>query len=95
MNNQNNKILYGIGGIVIGILLVSVITPMFRYGGYGMMNWGNNQVPSQVEADRLMAVTADVRGQAGQRERRTFPSPPGALDERHLHRVMWSASTLS
>jgi hypothetical protein len=47
MNNQNNKILYGIGGIVIGILLVSVITPMFRYGGYGMMNWGNNQVSNQ------------------------------------------------
>jgi len=42
MNNQNNKIVYGIGGIIIGIIIVSVFTPMFRYGGYGMMNWGNN-----------------------------------------------------
>ena len=46
MNNQNNKILYGIGGMVIGILLVSVFTPMFR-GGYGMMNWRNNSVSDQ------------------------------------------------
>lgn len=40
-NNQNNKIVYGIGGIIIGILLVSVFTPMFRYDGFGMMNWRN------------------------------------------------------
>lgn len=46
-NNQNNKILYGIGGIVIGILLVSVFTPMFRYGGSGMMNWGNDSMSDQ------------------------------------------------
>lgn len=46
-NNQNNKILYGIGGIVIGILFVSILTPMFRYDGYGMMNWGNNSAPIQ------------------------------------------------
>jgi len=46
-NNQNIKILYGIGGIIIGILFVSVLTPMFRYDGYGMMNWGNNSAPIQ------------------------------------------------
>lgn len=38
-NDSNNKILYGIGGIVVGMLLVGVLTPMMRYGGYGMMNW--------------------------------------------------------
>jgi uncharacterized protein (DUF305 family) len=60
MNNQNNKILYGIGGIVIGILLVSVITPMFRYGGYGMMNWGNNQASNQgVNVNTQVAGTID------------------------------------
>ena len=47
MNNQNNKIVYGIGGIIIGIFLVSVFTPLFRYGGYGMMNWGNTSVSDQ------------------------------------------------
>lgn len=40
--NNNNKALYIIGGIVVGIILTAVFTPMFRYGGYGMMNWGNN-----------------------------------------------------
>lgn len=40
-NNQNNKIIYGIGGVVIGILLVSLFIPMMRYGG--MMSWGGNQ----------------------------------------------------
>lgn len=54
MNNQNNKILYGIGGIIIGILLVSVFTSMFRYGGFGMMgnnyqNTGNNQVAGTID----------------------------------------------
>ncbi len=59
-NNQNNKILYGIGGIVIGILLVSVLTPMFRYGGYGMMNWGSNSAYEQrVVRNRQIASTID------------------------------------
>ena len=54
MNNQNNKILYGIGGIIIGILLVSVFTSMFRYGGFGMMgnnyqNTGNNQMAGTID----------------------------------------------
>lgn len=59
-NNQNNKIAYGIGGIIIGIVLVLLLTPMMRYGGYGMMNWrnessygqrvtGNNQIASTID----------------------------------------------
>lgn len=41
MNNQNNKILYGIGGVIIGILLVSVFTPMMRDGGPEIKNSEN------------------------------------------------------
>jgi uncharacterized protein (DUF305 family) len=45
MNNvENNKILYGIGGIVIGLILAVILAPMVRYGG--MMSRGNNQNPS-------------------------------------------------
>lgn len=45
MNNlENNKILYGIGGIVLGLILAAVLFPMMRYGG--MLSWGNNQNPS-------------------------------------------------
>jgi uncharacterized protein (DUF305 family) len=59
-NNQNNKILYGIGGIVIGILLVSIFAPMMRYGGFGMMNWGNNSVSDQrVNGNTRLAGTID------------------------------------
>lgn len=43
-NNQNNSILYGVGGIVIGLILAAVLFPMMRYGG--MMSWGNNQSSS-------------------------------------------------
>lgn len=46
-NNPNNKILFGIGGIVIGLLLAGVFYPMMRYGGYGMMGWGNNSAYNQ------------------------------------------------
>jgi len=42
--NNNNKALYIIGGIVVGIILTAVFTPMFRHGGYKMMNWGNNNM---------------------------------------------------
>jgi uncharacterized protein (DUF305 family) len=41
MNIENNKILYGIGGIVLGLILAVIFAPMMRYGG--MMSWGNNQ----------------------------------------------------
>src|SRR3989344_4864805 len=52
-NNQNSKVLYGIGGIIIGVLLVSVITPMFRYGGYGMMNWRSSSVDQNAQAGTI------------------------------------------
>ncbi len=43
-NNQNNKIIYGIGGIVIGLILATLFTPIMRYGG--MMSWNYGQNPS-------------------------------------------------
>lgn len=43
-NNYNNSILYGIGGIVLGLILAGVFFPVMRYGG--MMSWNNNQNPS-------------------------------------------------
>ena len=55
-NNQNNKILYGIGGILIGLILAGVFYPMMRYGGYGMMNWRNNSSYDQ-------RVTGNNQGQ--------------------------------
>ncbi len=60
MNNQNNKILYGIGGIVIGLLLAVVFYPMMRYGGYGMMNWRNNSGSEQrINGNTQVATTID------------------------------------
>lgn len=60
MHNKNNKILYGIGGIVIGILFVSVFTPMCRNGGFGMMNWKNNSISDQrVGRNTRVANTID------------------------------------
>ena len=47
MNNQDNKIIYVVGGIVVGMLLVVLFTPMMRYGGFGMMGWRNNSVSNQ------------------------------------------------
>ena len=48
MNNQNNKIAYGIGGIIIGLLLAMLFTStMFsgsHNGGFGMMNRNNSQI---------------------------------------------------
>jgi uncharacterized protein (DUF305 family) len=59
-NNQNNKILYGIGGVVIGLLLAGVFYPMMRYGGYGMMNWRNNSSYDQrVTGNNQVASTID------------------------------------
>lgn len=59
-NNQNNKILYGIGGVVIGLLLAGVFYPMMRYGGYGMMNWRNNSSYDQrVAGNNQVASTID------------------------------------
>ena len=60
MNNQNNKILYGIGGIVIGLILAGVFYPMMRYGSFGMMNWRNNSVSDQrVNINTQAASTID------------------------------------
>ena len=59
-NNQNNKILYGIGGVVIGLLLAGVFYPMMRYGSYGMMNWRNNSSYDQrVTGNNQVASTID------------------------------------
>lgn len=59
-NNQNNKIAYGIGGIVLGVLLVLLFTPMMRYGGYGMMNWRSDSVSDQrVNGNTQIASTID------------------------------------
>ena len=60
MNNQNNKILYGIGGIVIGLILAGVFYPMMRYGSYGMMGWRNNSSYDQrVTGNNQFASTID------------------------------------
>ena len=59
-NNQNNKILWGIGGIVLGLLLAGVFYPMMRYGSYGMMNWRSNSVSHQrVNSNIQVASTID------------------------------------
>lgn len=59
-NNQNNKILYGIGGVVIGLILAGVFYPMMRYGGYGMMSWRNNSIVNQrVNGNTQAASTID------------------------------------
>lgn len=59
-NNQNNKILYGIVGIVIGLIIAGVFYPMIRYGGYGMMNWKNNSISYQrVNEDTQITSTID------------------------------------
>lgn len=40
-NNQNHRILFGVGGIIIGLMLAGVFFPLTRYGG--MMSWSNNK----------------------------------------------------
>ena len=50
--NNNNKTLYIIGGIVVGIILTAVFAPMFRYSGYGMMNQGNNNTQVAATIDK-------------------------------------------
>jgi uncharacterized protein (DUF305 family) len=55
---MNNKITFGVGGIVVGLLLASIFSPtMFsgnRNGGFGMMgnnyqNTGNNQMMGNID----------------------------------------------
>ncbi len=53
MNNQNNKITFGIGGIIVGLLLATLFTStMFfgqRDGGFGMMNGNGNQIMGGID----------------------------------------------
>jgi uncharacterized protein (DUF305 family) len=59
-NNQNNKILYGIGGLIIGLILAEVFYPMMRYGGYGMMNWRSSSISDQrANGNSQIASTID------------------------------------
>ncbi len=46
MNNQNNKIIYLVGGILIGLFFTLVFSPMMRWSG-SMMPWGNNLIMNQ------------------------------------------------
>lgn len=53
---MNNKIKFGIGGIVVGLLLAGIFSPLMfpRYGNGGMMgnntqNTGNNQMMGNVD----------------------------------------------
>lgn len=43
---MNNKIVFGIGGIIIGLVLATTIFP-YRNGGFGMMGWRSNSVSNQ------------------------------------------------
>lgn len=57
-NNQNNKILYGIGGLVVGLILAGAFYPIMRYGTYGMMNWRNNSSYDQRVIGNNQTVSA-------------------------------------
>ncbi len=47
MNNQNNKIMFGIGGIVIGVIITLLSSPMMQSGG--MMSGSNNQMMRNID----------------------------------------------
>jgi len=53
MNNQNNKIAYGIGGIIIGVLLAMLFTSTVFRGehnaGFGMMTGNGNQMMGNID----------------------------------------------
>lgn len=53
MNNQNNKIAFGIGGIIVGLLLSTIFTTsMFsgqRNSNHGMMNGNGNQMMVNID----------------------------------------------
>ncbi len=47
---MNNKITFGVGGIIIGLLLATLFTSArfpYKNGGFGMMGWRNNSVSTQ------------------------------------------------
>lgn len=48
---MNNKITFGVGGVIIGLLLATFLASSifpYRNGGFGMMGWRNNSVSNQV-----------------------------------------------
>lgn len=53
MNNQNNKMVYGIGGIVVGLVLAMLFSSTmfsgYRNGGLRMMNGGSNQIMGNID----------------------------------------------
>ncbi len=53
-NNQNNKIGFGIGGVIIGLILGILISPMMR---------GNSAVPSNIQSSTSKTVNAGVLDQ--------------------------------
>lgn len=47
---MNNKIVFGIGGIIIGLVLAIFFTTAmspYRNGGFGMMGWKSNSGSNQ------------------------------------------------
>mgnify|MGYP003453340839 FL=1 len=61
---MNNKITFGIGGVIIGLLLAGIFTSTifsgYRNGGLGMMNWGNNSASNQkINGNTQIASTID------------------------------------
>ena len=61
---MNNKITFGVGGVIVGLLLASIFTstmfPRYRNGGFGMMNWRSNSIIDQKgDGTRQMASSID------------------------------------
>ncbi|MSR71678.1 MAG: DUF305 domain-containing protein [Candidatus Taylorbacteria bacterium] len=47
---MNNKITFGIGGIVVGIIITLLLSPMMKSGvGSGSMISGNNQMMNHID----------------------------------------------
>ena len=53
-NSESNKVVYIVGGVVFGILVTLLISPMARYGG--MMSWGTSPA---MNSGTAMANTID------------------------------------
>jgi len=51
MNNQNNKIAYGIGGIAIGVILTLLVSPMMQ--SEGMMSQSGMHMGGQEDMTAL------------------------------------------
>lgn len=74
MNNQeNNKILYLVGGVVIGIIVIMLMGSMTGYGYRGMMSWRNNR---EVDNSRIAKVNSIDRHFIEQ----MIPHHEGAID---------------